>query len=245
MIPEFALALGRAAGEVIRGDKRDATIVIGRDTRSSGEMLQEALGAGMISSGVHMVNTGVIPTPGVSWLVRHLNADAGIMISASHNPADQNGIKFFHESGRKLPEALEQAIEARIELAQKDQHFFKLHPNIGKLHNGTAFQELYIRDLLSEHPNMNLDGVKLVMDCANGAASFIAPEVFSRMGANVVVIHASPDGMNINVNAGSEHVRRSLKEMHLLIEHHDAQFGLAFDGDADRVVFVDKTGSLC
>ena len=93
-------------------------------------------------------------------------------------------------------------------------------------------------------PNMNLDGVKLVMDCANGAASFIAPEVFSRMGANVVVIHASPDGMNINVNAGSEHVRRSMKEMHLLIEHHDAQFGLAFDGDADRVVFVDKTGSL-
>jgi phosphoglucosamine mutase len=245
MVPEFVLMLGRAAGAVIRGDAREATIVIGRDTRQSSAMLQETLDAGMMASGVHVIDLGVVPTPGVAWLVQHLNADAGVVISASHNPADQNGIKFFHRSGRKLPESLENQIEEIIErLLRGVADGYSVHPHIGHVHNGEIFQELYIRDLIAEHPHMNLDGVKLVMDCANGASSFIAPEVFSRLGAQVITIHASPNGLNINVEAGSEHVRRSLDEMSLLIQHHQARFGLAFDGDADRVVFVDERGNL-
>jgi phosphoglucosamine mutase len=119
-----------------------------------------------------------------------------------------------------------------------------VHPHIGHTHNGEIFQELYARSLLAEHPGLNLEGVRLVMDCANGAASFVAPEVFTRLGAQVVAIHASPNGLNINVDAGSEHVRRSPEEMNLLIAHHGARFGLAFDGDADRVVFIDERGGL-
>jgi phosphoglucosamine mutase len=241
MVPDFVLHLGRAGGSVIRGDRREATVVIGRDTRQSGAMLQEALDAGLMSSGVHVIDLGVVPTPGVSWLVRHLDADAGVVISASHNPADQNGIKFFNRDGRKLPDALENAIEARLPTSV-DEPFpsAQVSARIGHVHNGEIFQELYQRSLLAEHPGLSLDGVKVVMDCANGAASFIAPEVFSRLGA----IHASPNGLNINVDAGSEHVRRSLEEMNLLIQHHQAGFGLAFDGDADRVVFVDERGGL-
>jgi phosphoglucosamine mutase len=245
MVPDFVLHLGQAAGSVIRGDRREATVVIGRDTRQSGAMLQEALDAGLMASGVHVIDLGVVPTPGVSWLVRHLDADAGVVISASHNPADQNGIKFFNRDGRKLPEALENAIEARLPAAKDGLvPTADVSARIGHVHNGEIFQELYQRSLLAEHPGLSLDGVKVVMDCANGAASFIAPEVFSRLGAQVVATHASPNGLNINVDAGSEHVRRSLEEMNLLIQHHQARFGLAFDGDADRVVFVDERGGL-
>jgi len=244
MIPEFVLQLGRAAGTVIRSQAREATVVIGRDTRQSSAMLQESLDAGLMASGVHVVDLGVVPTPGVAWLVRHINADAGVVISASHNPAEQNGIKFFHRTGRKLPEDLELQIELHIEQALKQDIPYSVHATLGHVHNGEIFQELYIRDLLAEHPRLNLDGIKLVMDCANGAASFIAPEVFSRLGAEVIAIHASPNGVNINLDAGSEHVRRSMDEMNLLIQHHQARFGLAFDGDADRVVLIDESGNL-
>jgi phosphoglucosamine mutase len=244
MVPEFVLQLGRSAGALIRGEAREATVVIGRDTRHSSAMLQEALDSGLMASGVHVVDLGVVPTPGVAWLVRHLDADAGVVISASHNPADQNGIKFFARTGRKLSEELETQIEAQINKQLNDPACVAVHSHIGHVHNGEIFQELYIRDLLAEHPSLSLEGIKLVIDCANGAASFIAPEVFSRLGAEVVAVHASPNGLNINVDAGSEHVRRSLEEMNLLIDHHQAHFGLAFDGDADRVVFVDEAGSL-
>jgi phosphoglucosamine mutase len=245
LLPDFALHLGQAAGCVIRGEQREATVVIGRDTRQSCAMLQEALDAGLMSSGVHVIDLGVVPTPGVSWLVRQLKADAGVVISASHNPADQNGIKFFNRDGRKLPEALENAIESQLP-ATPDEPYQPgvVQARIGHVHNGEIFQEMYQRSLLGEHPGLNLEGVKVVVDCANGAASFIAPEVLTRLGLQVVAIHASPNGLNINVDAGSEHVRRSLEEMNLLIQHHRARFGLAFDGDADRVVFVDERGGL-
>ena len=245
LVPDFILHLGQAAGGVIRGERREATVVIGRDTRQSGAMLQEALDAGLMSSGVHVIDLGVVPTPGVAWLVRHLDADAGVVISASHNPADQNGIKFFNRDGRKLPDELEAAIETRLPVrADEPCRVVRLHEHIGHVHTGEIYQEMYQRSLLAEHPGLNLDGMKIVMDCANGAASFIAPEVFSRLGAQVVAIHATPNGQNINVASGSEHVRRSLEEIYLLIQHHQARFGLAFDGDADRVVFVDERGSL-
>lgn len=245
MLPDFVLRLGQAAGSVIRDGQREATMVIGRDTRQSSAMLQEALDAGLMASGIHVIDLGIVPTPGVAWLVRQLKADAGVVISASHNPADQNGIKFFDRSGRKLSEKMEDAIESLLPLTP-DQSLppLEVHSRMGHVHNGEIFQELYQRSLLAEHPALNLDGVKVVMDCANGAASFIAPEVFSRLGMQVVAIHTSPNGLNINVDAGSEHVRRSLDEMNLLIRHHEARFGLAFDGDADRVVFVDEKGGL-
>jgi phosphoglucosamine mutase len=245
LVPDFVLHLGQVAGNVIRGERREATVVIGRDTLQSGAMLQEALDAGLMSSGVHVIDLGVVPTPGVAWLVRHLDADAGVVISASHNPADQNGIKFFNRDGRKLPDELEAAIESSVPVTV-DGPFqpVQVHARIGHVHNGEIYQEMYQRSLLAEHPGLNLDDMKIVIDCANGAASFIAPEVFSRLGAQVVAIHASPNGLNINVDAGSEHVRRSLEEMYLLIQHHQARFGLAFDGDADRVVFVDERGNL-
>jgi phosphoglucosamine mutase len=243
--PDFVLHLGQAAGCVIRGERREASVVIGRDTRQSGAMLQEALDAGLMSAGVHVIDLGVAPTPGVAWLVRHMEADAGVVISASHNPADQNGIKFFNRDGRKLPDELETAIENLLpRTAEAPYKAIAVQAHIGHVHNGEIYQEMYQRSLLAEQAGLNLDGWKVVMDCANGAASFIAPEVFSRLGAEVVAIHASPNGMNINVDAGSEHVRRSMEEMYLLIQHHQAKFGLAFDGDADRVVFVDESGSL-
>jgi phosphoglucosamine mutase len=245
LTPDFTLALGQAAGSVIRGAAREATVVIGRDTRQSSAMLQEALDAGLMAAGVHVLDLGVVPTPGVAWLVRHINADAGVVISASHNPAEQNGIKFFSRDGRKLSEDLETAIESLLPTAPDESpRRYGVQAHIGHTHNGEIFQELYARSLLAEHPNLNLEGVKLVMDCSNGAASFIAPEVFTRLGAQVVAIHASPNGLNINVDAGSEHVRRSPDEMNLLITHHGARLGLAFDGDADRVVFIDERGGL-
>ncbi len=177
--------------------------------------------------------------------MRHLSADAGVVISASHNPADQNGIKFFSGDGRKLPEALEDAIEAFLPAAvDETAPVYPLSTRIGHIHDGQVFQEMYQRSLLAEHPDLKLEGMKIIVDCANGAASLIAPEVFSRMGLEVVTIHASPNGLNINVDGGSEHVRRSTDEMTLLIRHHHARFGLAFDGDADRVVFVDENGTL-
>lgn len=245
LTPDFALLLGQAAGSVIRGDWRVATVVIGRDTRQSGAMLQEALAAGLMSSGVHVIDLGVVPTPGVSWLVRHLDADAGVVISASHNPAGQNGIKFFNRSGRKLTEETENVIAALLPGGPEEApQRFAVHGYIGHTHNGEIYQEMYKRSLIAEHADCSLDRIKVVMDCANGAAAFIAPEVFNRLGMQVVAIHASPNGLNINVDAGSEHVRRSLDEMNLLIRHHQADFGLAFDGDADRVVFVDERGGL-
>lgn len=245
MLPSFALQLGQAAGRVIRGERREATVVIGRDTRQSSAMLQEALDAGLMASGVHVIDLGVVPTPGVSWLVQHSHFDAGVVISASHNPADQNGIKFFDQDGRKLPETQEAAIEALLPAAaDQPGPVSDVQARMGHVHNGEIFQEMYARSLLAEHPDLKVDGLKVVVDCANGAASFIAPETLSRLGLEVVTIHASPNGLNINVDGGSEHVRRSTEEMRLLIQHHEADFGLAFDGDADRVVFVDQQGGL-
>ncbi len=246
MTPEFALQLGYAAGCVIRKDRREATVVIGRDSRQSGAMLQEALDAGLMAAGVHVIDLGLVPTPGVSWLVIHLNADAGVVISASHNPADQNGIKFFSSQGRKLSEAMEDQIESWLPQAvgQPPQRPVEVQARVGHIHNGEIFQELYQRSLLSEHRDLKVPAMKVVMDCANGAASVIAPQVFARLGLDVIAIHDSPNGLNINQDAGSEHVRRSTEEMRQLITHHQAEFGLAFDGDADRVVFVDRQGVL-
>ncbi len=243
LVPDFALKLGYAAGSVLAlSSKTRPTFVIGRDTRQSGQMLQSALTGGMLASGATVINLGVITTPGVAFMVKKLGADAGVVISASHNPVDENGIKFFSREGKKLREDVELAIEALInsEMLLESMH----SGDYGRSIDGSDMRELYVDDLVDEHNGLRLDKLTIVLDCANGAASWYAPECFSRLGANVVTINASPTGTNINNKAGSEHVRSYPKDMAALINRYGADFGIVFDGDADRVIFVDEKGDL-
>jgi phosphoglucosamine mutase len=242
MTPEFVNRLGFAAGKVLSRTVSHPTFLIGRDTRQSGQMLQSALTSGLLASGATVIDLGVIPTPGVAFMVRKLSADAGVVISASHNPVNENGIKFFDAKAAKLDEAVELEIEALID-APMDLSG-RSAAQLGRQVDGLGFRELYVDDLVVEQPTNCLDGLKLVLDCANGAASWYASQVFSRLGAEAVVVHASPTGSNINVRAGSEHVRRFPQDLTTLIQQFKANFGVVFDGDADRVIFVDEVGKL-
>ena len=249
MIPEFALALGRAAGFVFSADDKRASVIVGRDTRQSGPMLNSALIAGLLASGVDVLDVGVIPTPAIAWLVRRLNASAGAVISASHNPVSQNGIKFFGASGFKLSEKIEEEIERLADPQPQDEPIDRLSRREsdrqpGRIMDGRGMRELYIESLLAEHPDLRLDPLRLIVDCANGAASEYAPDLFSRLGAQVIAIHASPTGVNINVDAGSEFARQNPQRMATLITGHRAHVGVTFDGDADRVIFVDDKGGV-
>ncbi|MEK7440442.1 MAG: phosphoglucosamine mutase [Chloroflexota bacterium] len=246
MIPEFALALGRAAGFIFSVNDKRATVIVGRDTRQSGPMLNSALIAGLVASSVDVMDVGVIPTPAVAWLVRRLNAAAGAVISASHNPVSQNGIKFFGASGFKLSEKVEEEIERLADPQPHDEplDWRESDRRPGRIVDGRGMHELYIESLLSEHHDLRLDHLRVVLDCANGAASEYAPDLFSRLGAQVIAIHASPTGVNINVDAGSEHARQNPQRMATLIQEHHAHFGITFDGDADRVIFVDDKGGV-
>lgn len=240
--PDFVTRLGYAAGVVLSRTASHPTFLIGRDTRQSGEMLQSALTAGLLSAGATVVDLGVITTPGVAFMVSKMAADAGVVISASHNPVDENGIKFFNAQAQKLNPEIELEIES---LLAKPMDLSEAQArNYGRRIDGTEMRELYADSLVDEHQDLSLAGLKLVLDCANGAASWYAPEVFSRLGSEVVVIHASPTGTNINVQAGSEHVRGKPEDLAALIRQYDANFGVVFDGDADRVIFVDEAGSL-
>ena len=246
LVPEFALTLGKAAGAVLAADSGQPTVIVGRDTRQSGPMLQSALVAGLLASGADVLELGVITTPGVSWLTHKLGASAGVVISASHNPVEQNGIKFFGPEGLKLPQTIEEEIERLADPRPEDTIPNVMRPSAkpGRIMDGRGMHELYLEGLLAEHHDLRLDRLTLVVDCANGAASEYAPELFARAGADVVAIHASPTGLNINVNAGSENVRQRPGRMKDLIRSYHANFGLAFDGDADRVIFVDQNGGV-
>jgi len=242
LVPEFITKLGYAAGVVLSRRGSHPTFVIGRDTRQSGEMLQSALTTGLLASGATVIDLGVITTPGVAFMVRKISAEAGVVISASHNPVAQNGIKFFDADALKLSESIELEIESLL-----DQPIDLLNsPSdlLGRRIDGSDMRELYVDNLVDEHEGFSLKGIKLVLDCANGAASWYAPQVFSRLGADVVVIHASPTGVNINEHAGSEHVRGQPEDLYALIRGYQANFGVVFDGDADRVIFVDEDGHL-
>jgi phosphoglucosamine mutase len=241
MTPGFVMKLGIAAGQVFSSIHPHPVVLIGRDTRQSGEMLQQALTSGMLSSGVTVMDLGVCTTPGVSQLVKLHNATAGVVISASHNPVSENGIKFFDQSGFKLNEVIEEHIEALVEGMPEEM---ELHPFLGRCIDGRGCHEEYIRSLVQEHEGQDFTGVSIVMDCANGAASSLAMEIFSRAGVRVVCVHASPNGLNINHRAGSEHTRKNPAEMGKLIQLYKADFGVVFDGDADRVVLVDEIGRL-
>ncbi len=243
LVPDFVLRLGYASGKVLgNATKAHPTFLVGRDTRQSGQMLQSALTAGMLASGATVIDLGVITTPGVAFMARKLNADAGVVISASHNPVDENGIKFFNPGGMKLNEDVELGMETLIdgEMVLSQMH----SADFGRSIDGTDMRELYVDDLVDEQNGLKLDQLSLVLDCANGAASWYAPEVFSRLGATIVAINASPTGTNINNMAGSEHVRSHPGNLAALIRQYGANFGIVFDGDADRVIFVDENGDL-
>jgi phosphoglucosamine mutase len=238
LTPELAYKLGRAGAWVLTKRKTGASIVVGKDTRISGDLLESALIAGILSVGVNAIRVGVIPTPGVAYLTRVLQADAGAMITASHNPVEDNGIKFFGNDGFKLPDETEAQIEEIMDRPE-DSLPRPAGADVGRILVREVASELYVR-FLKETIRERLDGMKIVLDCANGAASGIAPAVFQALGADVIVLFAEPNGENINVNCGSTNPK-ALQET---VVREKAQLGLAFDGDADRLIAVDETGQL-
>jgi phosphoglucosamine mutase len=230
-------SLARHLTENIGGNPE---IVVGRDTRESGAWIEEALIAGAHEAGARVKSAGVITTPGVAFLARTLPADAGVVISASHNPYYDNGIKVFQPSGRKLDDAVERQIEEDIANSEEGAVTGDDDASQTMSSDGAAeLQDRYIDYLTKEvAPDLSLTSLKIVIDCANGAAYEIAPEVFQRLGANVVTINNEPDGHNINLNCGSLHIENL--QAQVLAEHADV--GVAFDGDADRALFVDSAG---
>jgi len=230
-------SLAMHLAENIQGHK--PRILVGRDTRESGPWIEAAIVAGATDAGAVCESAGIITTPGVAYLARTLPADAGIVISASHNPYNDNGIKVFAPSGRKLPDEIERQIEKDIDAGigkVRDIAFASVeNPGAGEL------CEKYVNYLFSEVADgLNLEGLKIVLDCANGAASQLAPGLFERLGADVVAINANPDGRNINAECGSLHLDR----LQAKVIDENADLGVAFDGDADRALFVDARGEI-
>lgn len=232
---EFALRLGYAVGKVLGSSMPNKTIVIGKDTRVSGYMLESALEAGLSSAGVNIILFGPMPTPAVAWLTKTLHASAGIVISASHNPYYDNGIKFFNQAGQKLNDEQELAIEALLDQPMKMVESAQL----GKAKRLNDVAGRYIEFCKRAANRQLLAGKKIVLDCANGASYHIAPQVFEELGADMTVIGNKPDGFNINQDCGSTEVS-VLSEKVL---ESKADLGIALDGDGDRVVMVDHTGN--
>lgn len=236
---ELALDLSVAAAHVLADAGAFAghrpTAIVGRDTRASGEFLEAAVIAGLASAGVDVVSVGALPTPAVAWLVADTGADLGVMLSASHNPMPDNGIKFFARGGHKLDDAIEDAIEARI----GEPWERPLGADVGRVRSFENAGDRYVDYLLDTMP-ARLDGLRVVVDCANGAASVVSPEALRRAGAEVIAIHASPDGLNINDGCGSTH----LEDLVAAVLENGADAGIAHDGDADRCLAVDATGSV-
>src|SRR5438067_2776544 len=224
---------------------RTPVIVTGRDTRESGPRIEEELIAGALASGASVQSAGIITTPGVAYLARTLPADAGVVISASHNPYQDDGIKIFSPSGRKLDDATERLIEADIE-AEKGKSFNSIEPTDAieaeaEAEHAAALRERYSNYLAEEVADkLTLEGLSMVVDCANGAAFEIAPALFERLGARVVHLNDNPDGRNINLDCGSLHIE-GLRQK---VEDARADLGVAFDGDADRALFVDASGQF-
>ena len=237
--PEFALKLGFAAGSVLKRayPKKKPIVVMGKDTRLSGYILESALQAGLNSAGVYVHQLGPLPTPAIAHLTRALHANAGIVISASHNPYFDNGIKFFSNEGKKLPDELQNEISLELE---KD--LVITEPNqLGKSIRVDDAQGRYIEFCKSTFPyHLNLQDFTIVMDCANGAAYSVGPAVFRELGAKVISIFDQPNGTNINEQCGSTHPENLRKA----VAEHRADLGIAFDGDADRVLLVDRHGKI-
>lgn len=236
---ELALSLAQAAAVVLghqqMSEGKRPRAVIARDPRASGEFIGAAVEAGLASAGVDVYDAGVLPTPAAAFLIADLGADFGVMISASHNPAPDNGIKFFARGGTKLPDDVEEAIEQEL---QRDA-FRPVGADVGRIQRFSDAEDRYVVHLLSTLPH-RLDGLKIVLDCAHGAASGCSPQVFTDAGAEVTVIGANPDGLNINDGVGSTHLG-PLQEAVLAL---GADLGIAHDGDADRCLAVDHEGNV-
>ncbi len=236
---ELAMQIGRAAALVLTKEtKHRAKIFIGKDTRMSSDILEAALCAGICSVGAQAVKLGVVPTPAVAYLVRTKGADAGVMISASHNSVEFNGIKLFASTGYKLPDVVEEEIEALI-LDHPEQIELQSHTNVGTIAEYTNAKEDYIA-YLADCVHTDCTGMRMALDCANGSASATAQSLFTRLGAQVHMLSAQPDGTNINLNCGSTHMEQLME----YVKTHDCDLGLAFDGDADRCLAVDENGVL-
>ncbi|WP_410630042.1 phosphoglucosamine mutase [Amycolatopsis sp. cmx-4-83] len=237
LTPELALALAASAARVLAAHDRShrPVAVVGRDPRASGEMLEAAVVAGLTSAGADVRLVGVLPTPAVAYLVGALEADLGVMISASHNPMPDNGIKLFAAGGHKLPDGIEDEIEAGL----ADGKVRPTGTGVGRVTTVDDALDRYATHLLGATPG-SLAGLKVVVDCANGASAAAAPEVYRRAGAEVVALHADPDGVNINDHCGSNHPEKLRKA----VVAHGADLGIAHDGDADRCVAVDSAGEL-
>lgn len=235
LTPLLAFELGRAGAFVLSKGNHKPKVVIGKDTRLSGDMLEAALIAGICSMGGDVIKAGVVPTPAVAVYTRHFEADAGVVISASHNPAEFNGIKFFDHEGFKLSEEKEAQIEKLI--LDKYEYSLPIGDQVGRVIEISHPEEIYI-DFLLKSIDVDLSGLKIVLDCANGASFKIAPKIFTKLGAQISTVGVCPDGMNINKNCGSTH----LELLQETVLKEGADFGLAFDGDADRLLAVDNLG---
>jgi len=235
--PDFMLRLGHAVGRVLHRDTQRPVVLIGKDTRISGYMLESSLEAGFASAGVDVLLSGPLPTPGVAYLTRALRLDLGVVISASHNPFGDNGVKFFSARGEKLPDAWEIAVEAA--LAEPPQWVDSA--GLGKARRLEDASGRYIEFCKSTVPHtLSLRGLKVVVDAAHGAAYHVAPDVFHELGASVVTIGCQPDGMNINAGVGAT----APQALVAAVAEHRADYGIALDGDADRLQMVDAQGRL-
>lgn len=237
LTPELALSVAASAARVLAEHDRShrPVAVVGRDPRASGEMLQAAVAAGLASAGADVLQVGVVPTPGVAFLVADLGADLGVMISASHNPMPDNGIKLFAAGGHKLPDEVEDEIESGVGVTANRP----TGAGVGRIYDVPDALDRYVTHLLKACPQ-RLDGLKVVVDCANGAAWAAAPRAYREAGAEVIAIHALPDGENINNDCGSTHISALQKA----VVAEGAHMGIAHDGDADRCLMVDADGEL-
>lgn len=239
LTPNLAMQLGQVGAYVLtRERKHKPTIMVGCDTRISGDMLANALMAGACSVGANCIYVGVIPTPAVAYLTQKYRVDAGVVISASHNPVEFNGIKFFDGSGFKLPDELEDEIE-RLIREDMPEIKFPTGPGVGKIKYRTDAREEYINHSVKAVP-VDLSGLKIVVDCAEGASYYTSVEALKELGGSVVAIHNNPDGTNINSGCGSTH----MEELQARVVYEKADIGLAFDGDADRLLAVDEHGRV-
>jgi len=240
MTSETVVRLGRAIAHVVKRSPRRHKIIIGKDTRLSGYMLESALTSGICSMGVDVLLVGPMPTPGIAFLTRSMRADAGVMISASHNPFQDNGIKFFDSSGFKLPDEVEREVEQLV-LNGATAAIRPTAQEVGKaFHIGDALgrYNVFVKNTFPKH--LTLDGVKLVIDCANGAAYRVGPEVLAELGADVVAVGVEPNGENINRDCGALHPARLAAR----VSAEGAHLGVALDGDADRAILVDEHGEV-
>ncbi len=240
MTSEIAMQLGRAAAHIFMRRAGRHQVVIGKDTRLSGYMLESALTSGICSMGVDVLLVGPMPTPAIAFLTRSLRADAGVVISASHNPYQDNGIKFFSNEGFKLPDEVEARIEQLI-ISDEIKHLRPTADAIGKAYRIGDAEGRYIEFVKRSLPrDLDLQGIKLVVDCANGAAYKVAPAVLRELGAEIEIIGDKPDGLNINDGCGAVHPERVQEA----VRRHGAHLGIALDGDADRAIFVCEQGKI-